>query len=81
MILSDQVTYVNMLVIALYKVIGRIEMMTLHLGVLNGEIGMTGRAWDHFYDVSAMISCSGGSGGGVCARLCVCVQGCSDCCV
>ena len=44
MTLGDQVTYVYMLVISLYRVIGRIEMMSLHLGVLNGEIGMTGRA-------------------------------------
>ena len=37
MILGDQVTYVYMLVILLYRVIGRIGMMTLHLGVLNGD--------------------------------------------
>ena len=65
MTLGDQVTYVSMLVISLYRVIGRIGMMTLHLGVLNGDIGMTGRAWDHFCDVSAMINCSGGLGRGI----------------
>ena len=60
MSLGDQVTYVYILMILLYKVIGRISMMTLHLGVLNGEIGMKDRAWDHLRDVSVMISCSGG---------------------
>ena len=59
------------LMISLYRVIGRIGMMTLHLGVLNGEIGTTGRAWDCFCDVFAMISCSGGPGGGICMWLCV----------
>ena len=67
MTLSDQVTYVYMLTISLYRVIGRIGMMTLHLEVLSGDIGMTGRAWDHFRDMSVMISCSGGLGGGICA--------------
>ena len=43
--------------------------MTLHLGVLNGEIGMTGKAWDCFCDMSVMISCSGGPGGVICAWL------------
>ena len=69
MTLGDQVTYVYMLMILLYRVIGRIGMITLHLGVFNGEIGMTGRAWDHFHDVSVMISCSGGPGGGICYRI------------
>ena len=71
MTLGDQVTYVYMFAISLYRVIGRIGMMTLHLGVFNGEIGMTGRAWDHFCDMSVMISCSGGLRGGICTWLCV----------
>ena len=71
MTLGDQVTCEYMLAILLYRVIGRIGMMTLHLGELNGEIGMTGRAWDRFHDMSAMISCSGGSGGGICTWLCI----------
>ena len=69
MTLGDEVTYVYMLMILLYRVIGRIVMMTLHLEVLNGEIGMTDRAWDHFRNMSVMISCSGGPGGGICAWL------------
>ena len=45
------------LTISLYKVIGRIRMMTLHFGVLNGEIGTKDRTWDRFCDMSAKISC------------------------
>ena len=71
MTLGDHVTYVYMLTISLYRVIGRIRMMTLHLGVLNEEISMTGRAWGCFCDVSVTISCSGGSGGGICVWLCI----------
>ena len=71
MSLSGHVACEYMLMISLYKVIGRIGIMTLHLGVLNGEIGTKYRAWDRLRDVSAMISCSGGSGGGICSRLCV----------
>ena len=59
-----------MLTILLYRVIVRIGVMNLHLGVLNGEIGR-GRAWDHFHDMLVMISCSGGLGGGICAQLCI----------
>ena len=29
--------------------------MTLHLGVVNGEVDMVDKSWDHFCDVSAMI--------------------------
>ena len=71
MTLGDQVIYVYMLMISLCRVIGRRGMMTLLLGILNGEIGMTGRAWDCFCDMSAMISCSGGLGGGICAWCCI----------
>ena len=71
MTLGDQVTYVHMLKISLYRVIGRIGLMTLCLGVLNGEIGTKDRTWDNLHDVSAMIGYSGGLGGGICTRLCI----------
>ena len=45
--------------------------MTLHLGVMNGVIGIGDRAWDCLCDVSGMISCPGDSGVGICAQLCV----------
>ena len=60
-----------MFVISLYRVIGRIRRMTLHLGVMNGRSGMTGRTWDHLHDMSVKISCPGDSGGGICTWLCV----------
>ena len=60
-----------MLAISLYRVIGRIGMMTLHLGVLIGEIGTAGRAWDCFHDVSAKISYPADLGGGICTWLCI----------
>ena len=49
--------------ISLYRVIWRVRVMTLHLGVVNGEIGMGDRTWDHFCDVLVMISCPGGCKG------------------
>ena len=67
MILGDQVTYEYMLAISLYRVIQRVRVMTLHLGVVNGEIGMGDRACDCFCDVLAMISCPGDLGVGICA--------------
>ena len=45
--------------------------MTLHLGVLNGEIDMMDRTWHHLCDVLVKISCPADSGGGICIRLCV----------
>ena len=38
--LGGYVAYEYMLVISLYRVIGRMRMMTLHLGVVNGRSGM-----------------------------------------
>ena len=63
--------YEYMLAISLYRVIGRIRMMTLHLGVLNGEIGTRDRTQDRLCDVSAKINCPADSGGGICTWLCV----------
>ena len=64
-------TYGEIFAISLYRMIGRIIMMTLHLGVLNEESDMQGRTWDCVRGVSAKIRCPRGSGVGICARLCV----------
>ena len=64
-------TYGEIFEISLYRVIGRIRMMTLHLGVLNEESDTRGRTWDRVCDVSAKIRCPRGPGVGICARLCV----------
>ena len=39
-------TYGNMVVISLYRVIGRIGMMTLDLEMVNEGSDMGGRTWD-----------------------------------
>ena len=67
----DQVTYGEILAISLYRVIGRIRMVVLHLGVLNGECIMRGRTWDRVHGASAKIRCPRDLGVGICARLCV----------
>ena len=41
-------TYGDIFTISLYRVIGRIRMMTLHLGVMNEESDTGGRTWDLF---------------------------------
>ena len=64
-------TYGEIFVISLYRVIGRIRVMTLHLGVLNEESDMRGRTWDRVRGVLAKIRCPCGSGVGICARLCI----------
>ena len=64
-------TYGDIFAISLYRVIGRIRMMTLHLGVLNEESDMGGRTWDHVRGMSVKIRCPRGSGVGICAWLCV----------
>ena len=63
--------YEYMLAISLYRVIGTIRMMTLHLGMLNGEIDAMDRTRDCLHDVSAKVSCPADLGRGICARLCV----------
>ena len=63
--------YEYMLGFLLYRMIGGIRMMALHLGVLNGEIGMMDRTQDRLHDVSAKISCPADSGGGLCTQLCI----------
>ena len=64
-------TYGEILAISLYRVIGRIRMMVLHLGVLNGECDTRGRTWDRVHGALAKIRCPRDSGVGICARLCV----------
>ena len=64
-------TYGDMFVISLYRVIGRIGMMTLHLGMKNKGSDMGGRTWDRVCDVSAKIRCPCDPGVGICAQLCV----------
>ena len=64
-------TYGEIFAILLYRVIGRIRMMTLHLGVLNEESDMRGRTWDRVRGVSVKIRCPRGPEVGICARLCV----------
>ena len=68
-------TYGDIFVISLYRVIGRIGMMTLHLGMTNKGSDMGGRTWDRVCDVSAKIRCSRDPGVGICAQLCVYVFG------
>ena len=63
--------YGDIFAISLYRVIGRIRMMTLHLGVLNEESDMRGRTWDRVRGVSAKIRCPHGPGVGICTQLCV----------
>ena len=61
--------------ISLYRVIGRIGIMTLDLEMVNEGSDMGGRTWGCFCDMSAMVSCPHDSGGGICARLCIYVFG------
>ena len=61
--------YGNIVLILLYRVIGRIGMMTLHLEIVNEGSDMGGRTWDHFRDMSAMISCPHDLGGDICAHV------------
>ena len=64
-------TYENIFTISLYRVIGRIEIMTLHLGMTNKGSDMGGRTWDRIHDRSAKIRCPHDPGVGICAWLCV----------
>ena len=68
-------TFGEIFTILLYRVIGRIRVMTLHLGVLNEESDMRGRAWDRVCGILAKIRCPRGLGVGICAQLCVYVFG------
>ena len=64
-------TYGDIFVILLYRVIGRIRMKTLHLGMMDKGSDMGSRTWDRVRDVSAKIRCPCGLGVGICAQLCV----------
>ena len=46
--------------------VGRIEMMTLHLGMVNKGSDMGGRTWDCVCDVSVKIRCPCDPGVGIC---------------
>ena len=71
-----------MLAISLYRVSGRIRMMTLHLEVVNGGYDMVGRTWDHVCDMMAMIRCPSDLGGRyMCTALCICIWMCLYSCV
>ena len=64
-------TYGNIFAISLYMVIGRIGMMTLHLGMVNEGSDVGGRTWDHVHDVLVQIRCPHDLGVGICAWLCI----------
>ena len=64
-------TYGNIFVILLYRVIGRIGMMNLHLGMVNEGSDMGGRTWYCVRDVLAQIRCPHDSGVGICTQLCI----------
>ena len=67
--------YGDMFTISLYRVIGRIKMKTLHLGMMNKGSDMGCRTWDHVRDLLVKIRCPRDPGVGICARLCVYVFG------
>ena len=62
-------TYEHMLAISLYRVIWRVTVMTLHLGVVNGEVDIVNREWGCFCDMVVMIRHPGDLAGGICAWL------------
>ena len=64
-------TYGNIFTILLYRVIGRIGMMTLHLEIVDEGSDMGGRTWDHFRGMLAKIRCPHDLGVGICAQLCI----------
>ena len=64
-------TYGDIFAISLYRVIGRIGMMTLHLGMTNKGSDMGSRTWDRVCDVSVKTRCPRDPGVGICAWLCV----------
>ena len=64
-------TYGGIFAILLYRVIGRIRMRTLHLGMMNKGSDMGGRTWDRVRDMLAKIRCPRDLGVGICARLCI----------
>ena len=64
-------TYGDLFAISLYRVIGRIRMKTLHLGMMNKGSDMGGKTWDHVHDISAKIRCPCDLGVGRCTWLCV----------
>ena len=64
-----------MLTISLYRVIGGIRMMTLHLGIVNRRSDTIDRVCDRLHDMTVRTSCPGDSGGGICTWLYIYVFG------
>ena len=75
MILGGHVTYEYMLVISLHRVVWRVRVMSLHSGVMNGEVDMVDRARGCFCDISAMTRCPGDLKGHTCVDMCLDVFG------
>ena len=78
------VVYGWMHTILLYKVIGVIRVMDLHLGVSDRRDDMVDSAYDCVHGVSANVGCSDGSGGDTYMHIAmhamhICVQTCTDC--
>ena len=75
--------YGDIFAISLYRVIGRIRMMTLHLGAMNEESDMGGRTWDRVPGMSVKIRCPHDSGVGTYMHtaLRICIRNHSDCCL
>ena len=61
----------NIIAILLYRVIGRIGMMTLDFGMVNEGSDMGGRKWDHVHDMLVKIRCPHDLGVGICTWLCI----------
>ena len=60
--MGDQVAYEYTLTISLYRVIQRVMVMTLNLGVVNGGCDMIDRSWGCVCDMTARIRYSGDPG-------------------
>ena len=74
--MGSHVTYEYMLVLLLYRVFWMVRVMTLHLGVMNGEVDTVDKVWGCLRDVLEIIRCPSDLGRGICASLCVHAFGC-----
>ena len=63
------VAYGCILATLLYRMIGRIRVMALHLGVMNGGGDMVNRACDCVCGVMVKVRCPDRPGGDICAQL------------
>ena len=64
-------TYGNIFAISLYRVIGRIGMMTLDSVMVNEGSDMGGRTWDPLCGMLMKIRCPHDPGVGICTWLCI----------